>query len=199
MNRLLPLIPTLALALLVGACSSTDSKARIQAGEDAWKQGRSEDAIRLFEEQIAEEPEDEKTRLRLARIYYEKGENNHLRQRRLLAEAAELYKTKDKKGAAQLREQAEVRKNQAKPFYDASNVHLEVLVADADDTDTIFHAALLRMRTAVFAEEWEKARACCRIMLAKGELKGTQRAKVENWLEDINRRAPKPLLPPPND
>lgn len=193
------LLVTLSLALGLAACSSTDGKERIQAGESAWKEGRSDEAIRLFEEQLADEPDDEKTRLRLARIYYEKGENSHLRQRRLLAQAQEAYEAKDKKTAAQLREQAEVRKNEAKPFYDASNVHLEALISDADESDTVFHASLLRMRTAVFAEEWEKARACCRIMLTRGGLKGTQRAKVENWLEDINRKAPKPLLPPPND
>lgn len=187
---------TLAMPLVFAlACSSTDkNQGAFGEGTKQWQAGQDERAIETYGRGLKAEPEHHQMRLNLARIHYEHGEQHHLVQRRLLSEADEVEKSGDVKRSIQLRSEAKKKRGEAALHYSAANQHLERLVK-VDEPEVVAHAAYLRMRTAIFFEDYARAHDAIKTAIEKGQLTGTRRAKFEEFARKLNSLARRPLIP----
>ena len=199
--RRLPALGLLLLPLLMLTLSACSSSARAERawerGKELWEDGKEDEATRILERGLRDDEDLHGMRLTLARIYYEKGERPHLEQRRLLAQAEVAYGRNDAKLGRSLETRAEQSKLDAAVHYGIAAGHLDVIIDGAADPPVIAHAAYLRMRIAIFTENWVMARKAADVAIEKGGIKGTPReAKFRKFLDLIDRK-PKPLMPAP--
>jgi hypothetical protein len=190
------LITLLVIGALCAGCRGSGAGAdSLTEGTQLWEQGQDNLALAAFVRGVAADPKHTPLRLALGRLHYERGEIPHLQQRRLLSEVEVAYKRNDREAAEALEARAESKRREASLSYRAANVELDAVLEQSSDPEPRAHAAYLRMRTAIFFEQWPAARSSVKTILDDAQLVGTQRARYEDFLQMLDRNTPHVLLP----